>query len=77
MSLHACRVIQMPDEFAGKAIDIATFQFVQFFAREIKNVRADDHRNVDAFAVENIAVHDRPPIEAPEQACASWTAIAR
>jgi hypothetical protein len=68
MSLRACHVVQMPDEFAGQAINIAILQFVQFFASEIEDVRTDDHRDVGAFAVENIAVHDRPPIEAPEQA---------
>jgi hypothetical protein len=33
---------------------------------------------MDAFAVEYIAVHDRPPIEVPHgKGCACWTAIAR
>jgi len=33
---------------------------------------------MDAFAVEYIAVHDRPPIEVPRgKGCAWWAAIAR
>src|SRR5258708_39882203 len=33
---------------------------------------------MDAFAVEYIAVHDRPPIEVPHgKGCACWAAIAR
>jgi hypothetical protein len=54
----------MPDEFAGQAIDIAIPKFVQFFALEVEDVRAEDHRDVGTFAIENIAIHDRTPIEA-------------
>jgi hypothetical protein len=37
-----------------------------------------DHADMDAFAVEYIAVHDRPPIEVPHaKGCACWAAIAR
>jgi hypothetical protein len=32
---------------------------------------------VDAIAIENIASHERPPIEAPEQSCAFLAIIAR
>jgi hypothetical protein len=33
---------------------------------------------MDAFAVEYIAVHDRPPIEVPHgKGCACWAEIAR
>src|SRR5216683_697374 len=37
-----------------------------------------DQADMDAFAVEYIAVHDRPPIEVPHaKGCACWAAIAR
>jgi hypothetical protein len=39
---------------------------------------ARDHADMDALAVEYIAVHDRPPIEVPHgKGCACWAAIAR
>jgi hypothetical protein len=37
-----------------------------------------DHTDMDAIAIEYIAVHDRPPIEVPHaKGCACWAAIAR
>jgi len=42
----------MPDQFAGRAIDIDAFQSVEFFPREVEDVRAAHHVNVDAFAIE-------------------------
>jgi hypothetical protein len=54
----------MADQFAGQAIDIGPFYSKEFFAREVEDLRAMHYRNVDAFAIENIAVHSRPPVEA-------------
>jgi len=56
----------MPDEFAGRAIDVATFQYVELFAREIEDVGAQHDRDMDALAIENVAGHDRAPIETPK-----------
>jgi len=53
----------MPDQFAGRAIDIDAFQGVEFSPREVEDIRAAHHRNVDSFAIENITFQDRPPIE--------------
>jgi len=40
---------------------------------------ACDHADKDAFAVDYIAIHDRPPIEVPHygKGCAYWVTIAR
>ena len=57
----------MPDQFAGRALDIDPFQSVEFFAREVEHVRTAHYANLDAIAIENIGAHDRPPIQAPEQ----------
>ena len=65
--LRALRAAQMPDQFAGRAIDIDPFQSVEFFAHEVEHVRTAHHANLDAIAIENIGAHDRPPIQAPEQ----------
>jgi len=46
------------------------------FAAEDRVAR--DHADMDAFAVEYISVHGRPPIEVPHgKGCACWVAIAR
>jgi hypothetical protein len=39
-------------------LDLGPFKVVEFFAREIEDLRADHHRNMDASAIENIAGHD-------------------
>ena len=70
MLLGASRVAQMPDQFAGRAIDIDAFQSAEFFPREVDDVRAAHHANADAFAIENIAAQDRPPIEASQSKAA-------
>jgi hypothetical protein len=57
----------MPDQFAGRAIDIDPIQSVKFFAREVEHVRTAHHANLDAIAIENIGPHNRPPIQATEQ----------
>ena len=45
----------MPDQFAGQTIDIDPSQIVEFFAREVEDLRSVHDDNVNAFAVENIA----------------------
>jgi hypothetical protein len=67
----------MPDQFARWTIYAGPFKVVEFFAREIEDLRADHHSDVEALAVDNIAGHDRPPVEAPEPSCAFRAAIAR
>ena len=66
MLVRASRVIHMPDQFAGRTIDVGPFKVVELFAREVENLRTDHHRDVDALAVKDIAGHDQPPVEAPK-----------
>jgi hypothetical protein len=67
----------MPDQFARRTIDVGALEVVELSAREIENLRADHHRNVYALAVENIAGHNRAPVDAPEPSCAFRAVIAR
>jgi hypothetical protein len=53
-------------------------KIVKLLTFEAEDRVARDHADMDAFAVEYIAVHDRPPIEVPHgKGCACWAAIAR
>jgi len=60
-------VAQVTDKFAGRPIDIDPFNIVELLAREVEDLRAAHHRNVDASTIENTAAHERPPVEAPWQ----------
>jgi hypothetical protein len=53
----------MSDQFARRKIYVGPFKVVEFLAREIVDLRADHHRNVDALAIENIAGHDQSLVE--------------
>src|SRR5258708_5149250 len=53
-------------------------KIVKLLTFEAEDRVTRNHADMDAFAVEYIAVHDRPPIEVPHaKGCACWAAIAR
>ena len=52
----------MSNQLSGKLVNVDAFEVVELLSREIKDNRADDHRDVDTTAVEYFSVHDRPPI---------------
>src|SRR5260221_14315992 len=58
--------------------NVRTLKIVKLLTFEAEDRVTRNHADMDAFAVEYIAVHDRPPIEVPHaKGCACWAAIAR
>ena len=56
----------MSNQLSGKFVNVGAFEVVELLSREIEDNRANDHRDVDATAVEYFSVHDWPPIVACE-----------
>jgi hypothetical protein len=56
----------MTNEVAIQLINVRTLKIVKLLTFEAKDLVARDNADMDALAVEYIAVHDRPPIEVPE-----------
>src|ERR1700730_7805900 len=68
----------MTNKVAIQLVNVRTLKIVKLLTFEAEDRVAPDHADMDAFAVEYIAVHDRPPIEVPHgKGCACWAAIAR
>jgi hypothetical protein len=53
---------EMPDQFTGRAVDVDPFEIVKFLAGGIENLRADHDADQHALTVEQVAVHDQPPL---------------
>jgi hypothetical protein len=77
MFLGAGRVRQMTDEVAVQLVNVSTPEIVKLLARKAKHLVTYDYGDMDAFAVQYVAIHDRPPMRPPWQRCACWPAIAR
>ena len=56
----------MSNQLSGKLIKVGAFEVIELLSLEIEDSRANDHRDVDATAVEYFSVHDWPPIMACE-----------
>jgi len=48
-------------------VNVRTFKIVELLTFKAEDLVAHDHADMDAFAVEYIAVHDRRPLERPPQ----------
>jgi hypothetical protein len=53
---------QMSNQLSRKFVNVDVFEVVELLSRGIEDSRANDHRDVDAMAVEYLSVHDWPPI---------------
>jgi hypothetical protein len=67
MFIGAARIRQMSDEVAIQLVDVDAPEIVKLLALEIKHLVTSDHGDKDAFAIQYIAIHDRPPMRAPPQ----------
>ena len=56
----------MTNEVAVQLINVRTLKIAKLLTFEAKDLLAHNNADMDALAVEYIAVHDRPPIEVPE-----------
>ena len=61
----SARAREVPDKLSGQFVYADAPKIVELPTPKIENSRTADRRDMDAFAVEYIAVHDRPPIEVP------------
>jgi hypothetical protein len=76
--LLTARIRQMSNQVAIQLVNVRPLKIVKLLTFEAEDRVARDHADMDAFAVEYIAVHDRPPIEAPHgKGCACRVAIVR
>src|SRR5258707_2077901 len=76
--LLTARIRQMTNQVAIQLVNVRTLKIVKLLTFEAEDRVTRNHADMDAFAVEYIAVHDRPPIEVPHaKGCACWAAIAR
>jgi hypothetical protein len=61
--LSGCaRAREVPDKLSGQFVYVDAPKIVELLTPKTENSRTADRRDVDAFAVEYIAVHDLPPI---------------
>src|SRR6266481_8469429 len=69
----------MTHKAAIQLVNARTLKTVKLLTFEAEDRVACDHADKDAFAVDYIAIHDRPPIEVPHdgKGCAYWVTIAR
>jgi hypothetical protein len=78
MFLGAACIRQMTDEVAVQLVNVDTPQIVKLLALKAKHLVTCDHGDVDAFAVQYVAIHDRPPMQGPrDKDCACRKAITR
>src|ERR1700716_1660109 len=67
----------MTNQVAIQLVNVRTLKIVKLLTFEAEDRVVHDHADMDAFAVEYIAVHDRPRLERPRgKGCACWAAIA-
>jgi hypothetical protein len=60
----------MTNQVAIQLVNVRTLKIVKLLTSEAEDCGAGDHPDMDAFAVEYIAVHDRAPIEVPRHKAA-------
>jgi hypothetical protein len=65
MLLDAARIRQMTDEVAVQLVNFDTPQNVELLAPKAKHLVTPDHRDMDAFTIQYVAIHDRPPKREP------------
>jgi hypothetical protein len=63
MFLGAARIRQMTDEVAVQPVNVDTPQIVKLLALKVEHLVTIDHGDMDAVAIQNVAIHDRPPIQ--------------
>jgi hypothetical protein len=57
------RVIEMTDQFTGRAIDVDPLEIIKLVAGRIENLRTDHNANEDALTVEYVAAHDQASLQ--------------
>jgi hypothetical protein len=67
MLLDATRIRQMTDEVAVQLVNFGTAQNVKLLAPKAKHLVTRDHRDMDAFTIQYVAIHDRSPTQEPRQ----------
>jgi hypothetical protein len=79
MFFATARIRQMTDEIAVQLVNIDAPEIVNLLALKVEHLATRDHGDMDAFAIQYIAVHDRPPVQGwtSVKGCARWPAIAR
>src|SRR6202051_3844794 len=65
--LLAVRIQQMTNQVAIQLVNARTLKIVKLLTFKAEDRVVQDHADMNAFAVDYIAVHDRPPLEAPQQ----------
>jgi hypothetical protein len=63
MFVGAAPIRQMTDEVAIQFVNVDTPQIVKLLALKAKHLVTIDHGDMDAVAIQYIAIHDRPPIQ--------------
>jgi hypothetical protein len=71
----AASIRQMTDEVAVQLVNVDTPEIVKLSALKVKHLVTYDHGDMDAFAVQYVAIHGRPPVQGKD--CACRKAIAR
>src|SRR5476649_2766119 len=78
MLLGAFCIRQMANQVTVQLINVHAPEIVKLLAIMTENCGTDDHGNMDAFAIEYVAVHDGSPVLGlRDKGCASWSAKAR
>jgi hypothetical protein len=68
----------MTDEVAVQLVNIGTPEIVKLLALEAKYLVTCDNGDMDALAIQYVAIHDPPPIEVlHDKGCACCPPIAR
>jgi hypothetical protein len=57
----------MADQVTVQLVNVDTPKIVKFLALKAKHLVTCDHCDMDAFAIQYVAIHDRPPYGAPRQ----------
>jgi hypothetical protein len=57
----AARIRQTTDQITVQLINVDAPEFVKLLALKAEHLATCDHSDMDAFAIEYVAIHDRPP----------------
>ena len=52
----------MTDEIAVQLVNVDTPEIVKLLALKTKHLVTSDHGDMDAFAIQYVAIYDRPPM---------------
>jgi hypothetical protein len=63
MFVGAARIRQMTNEVAVQLVNVDTPQIVKLLALKAEHLMTIDHGDMDAVAIQYIAIHDRPPMQ--------------